>query len=59
MNTQIYDKVEEYRTLDYTKKSYRQEEYKEQLNSSYKLFFDFETITSGENACLFMLDFLW
>ena len=27
MNTQFYDKVEEYKTLDYTKKSYIQEEY--------------------------------
>ena len=34
MSTQFYDNVEEYRTLDYTNKSYRQEEFKEKPNSS-------------------------
>ena len=47
MNTQVYDKVDEYRTY-YTKKSYRQEEFKEKLNSIYKMFFDFGAITPGE-----------
>ena len=41
MNTLFYDNVEEYRTLDITNKSYRRDEYKEQLNSSYNIFFDF------------------
>ena len=48
MSTQFYDKVEEYRTLCYTKQSYREEEYKDKLNNIYNIFFDFEAITSGE-----------
>ena len=48
MSTQYYDEVNEYRTLDYTKKPYRQEEFKEEMNSSCKILFGFETITSGE-----------
>ena len=57
INTQFYDKVEEYRTLYYTKQSNIPEEYKEKPNSSYNIFFDFETITSREQhmPCLFML----
>ena len=47
MKTQFYDKVDEYNTLEYTDKSYRQEEFKEQLDIRWKIFFDFETITSG------------
>ena len=46
MRSQCYDKVETYETLEYTKHSYRQEEYKEQHNTVYKMFFDFESITS-------------
>ena len=46
MRTQFYDKVDDYKTLEYTKHSYRQEEYKEKNNTVYKVFFDFETITS-------------
>ena len=48
MSIQLYDKAEEYKMLYYNKKPYRQEEFKEKLNSSYKVFFDFETITSGD-----------
>ena len=58
MNTQFYDKVEECRTLYYTKKSHRRDEYNEKLNNSYHIFFDFETITSGESACLIYLKFI-
>ena len=32
MNTELYDEVDEYRTLDYTKTPYRQEQHNEQLN---------------------------
>ena len=46
MRTQFYDKVDEYKTLEYTEYSYRQEEYQERNNTLYKMFFDFETITS-------------
>ena len=46
MRTQFYDKVNEYETLEYTKKSYKLEEYKEKDKTNYKIFFDFETITS-------------
>ena len=48
MRTQFYDKVNEYETLEYTKNSYRLEEYKENDKEHYKIFFDFETITSEE-----------
>ena len=37
MNTPSYDKVDEYRTLDHTKKSYGKEEFQEKLNSCYKI----------------------
>ena len=43
MHTQLYDKVDEYKTLD-TNNSYKQE-----LNKSwatYNILFDFETVTS-------------
>ena len=33
-------------TIEYTKRSYRQDEYKEKNRGFYKIFFDFETITS-------------
>ena len=48
MRTQFYDKVDEYKTLEYSKQSYRQDEYKEKIKDVYKIFFDFETITSEE-----------
>ena len=46
MTTQFYDKVKEYKTLEYTKSNikYQQYEPKETINY-YKVFFDFETIT--------------
>ena len=46
MRTQFYDKVDEYETLEYTRNSYRLEEYKEKDKEHYNIFFDFETITS-------------
>ena len=58
MNTQLYDKVEEYRTSYYTKKSYRQEAYEEKLKSSCKIVFDLGTITSGENTYLIDVGFI-
>ena len=48
MHTQSYDKVDEYKPLDYTNNSYKQEEVKETINDIYNILFDFETITSGE-----------
>ena len=47
MHTQFHDKVDGYKTLDYTNNSYKQEEIKETLNNLYKISFDFETITSA------------
>ena len=41
MRTQFYDKVDEYNTFEYTEHSYRQEEYTEQNNHVYNIFFDF------------------
>jgi tRNA1(Val) A37 N6-methylase TrmN6 len=52
MRTELYDKVDEYETLEYTNNSYRLEEHKEKDKEHYKIFFDFETITSEENICL-------
>ena len=47
MNTQFYDKVEEYKALEYPEQSVKYEEYKH-INTEdyYKVFFDFETDTS-------------
>ena len=53
MHTQFYDKVGEYKTLEYTTNSYKQEKSEETINDIYQISFDFETITSGENICLF------
>ena len=47
MRTQFYDKVDTYDTLEYTEHSYRLDKFKEN-NDLYKIFFDFETITSEE-----------
>ena len=47
LNTQLYDKIEEYKTLEYKKRNCRLEEYKEEIKDYYKILFDFETITSG------------
>jgi hypothetical protein len=46
LNTQFYDKVDDYKTLEYNKKNCRLEEYVEKDKHQYKIFFDFETITS-------------
>ena len=46
MNTQFYDKVDDYKTLDHNKKNCRLETYEERLTDHCKLFFDFETITN-------------
>ena len=46
METQLYDKVDEYNTFEYTDKSYRKGEFKEKSDIIYKIYFDFETITS-------------
>ena len=48
MRTQFYDKVDNYKTLEYTTQSYKLDEYKEKKRDIYKIFFDFETITSEE-----------
>ena len=57
MRTQFCDKVDEYGTLEYTKNSYRLEEYKDKYKAHHKIFFDFETITSEENICLTYVGF--
>ena len=60
MHTQFYDKVDEYNTLDYTKNSYKQEEFKETINDLYKIVLDFETITSGEkHICITYLCWIY
>ena len=46
LNTQFYDKVEDYKTLEYNKKNCRLEDYVERNTDQYEIFFDFETITS-------------
>ena len=56
MHTQSYDKVDENSTLYYTNNSYKQEEFEETINDRYKIFFGFETITSGETYALSLLD---
>ena len=48
MHTQFHDKVDEYKTLGYTKNSYKQEKFEETINDIYQILFCFETITSGE-----------
>ena len=44
METQFYDKVYEYNTLEYTDKSYRMEEFQQTSDIKYKIYFDFESI---------------
>ena len=58
MHTQFYDKVDEYNTLYYTRNSYKQDKFEETINDIHKLFFDFETTTSGENICLISAGFI-
>ena len=45
LNTQFYDKVNDYKTLEYNLNC-RLEEYVAKGKDQYKIFFDFETITS-------------
>ena len=47
MSTQFYDKVDDYKTLEYNKKNCRLEEYVEKAQDHYTEFVDFETITNG------------
>ena len=54
MHTQFYDKVDAYKTLDYTKNSYKQEKPEETINDIYDIFFGFETITTGEKHMLYL-----
>ena len=42
LNTQFYDKVDDYKTLEYNKKNCRLETYEEKVKDQYKIFFDFE-----------------
>ena len=46
METQFYDKVNEYNTLEYTNKPYRLDEFKQKSDIKYNIYFDFETMTS-------------
>ena len=41
-----YDKVDDFKTLEYNKNNCRLETYEEKVKDHYKLFFGFETITS-------------
>ena len=47
MSTQFYDKVDDYKTLEYNKHNCRLEDYVGKAKDHYKLLFDFETITNG------------
>ena len=46
LTTQFYNKVDDYKTLEYNVPNCRLEEYVETYKSQYKIFFDFETVTS-------------
>ena len=46
LNTQFYDKVDGYKTLQYNETNCRLEEYVKKDKNQYNIFFDFETITS-------------
>ena len=49
MDTQFYDKVTEYSTLDYPETCVTSQKYKAKENYGYyKVFFDFETITNED-----------
>ena len=45
LNTQFYDKVDDYKTLEFNKKNCRLETYEEKVKDHYNIFFDFESIT--------------
>ena len=47
MNTQFYDKVDDYKALEHTQNKCRFETYEETHNDHYTLFFDVETIANG------------
>ena len=47
LNTQFYDRIEEYKALEHNKKNCILEECGEKLKDYYNIFFDFEAITSG------------
>ena len=51
LNTQFYDTVDGYKTLEYNSKNCRIETYEEQLKYHYKIFFDFETIHLSISIC--------
>ena len=46
LNTQFYDKVNDYKTLECNLRNCWLEEYVAKYKDQYKIFFDFETITS-------------
>ena len=47
MNTQFYDKVTEYKTLEYPTSCVQYQHYKpKETTKHYKVYFDFETITN-------------
>ena len=46
LKTQFYDKVEDYKTLEYNEHNCKLQKYEENKKNHYKIFFDFETITS-------------
>ena len=57
MRTQFYDKVDSYKTLEYTMESYKLDKYEEKPRDIYKIFFDFETTTSEKKTyALSLLD---
>ena len=45
LNTQLYDNIEEYKTLSYSKLQIRR--IRRKMPDCYNILFDFETITSG------------
>ena len=47
MNTQFYDKVDDYKTLEYNKKTCRLDTYEESITYYYNIVLDFETFTNG------------
>ena len=47
MNTQLYDKVDDYKPFECNKSNCILETYEERITDHYKILFDFETITNG------------
>ena len=54
LNTQLHDKVDDYKTLQYNVKSCRLEEYVEKEKENNNIFFGFETITSEYKHMLYL-----